>query len=301
MIQRLVVAFFAVFLAVPAYAQDKPVVGVVEMVDLAKTGQSDTFIAMLETAIVGSGKFRIIERSRLETLLKEQGLAQGGITRTNRPGQRGGFEGVDYLVYGTITSVSAVQKSDFFGSLANSVTGGGSNGDCQVTEVRMEADIRITDTSTGEIRYTKRISEVQESATVCSGGAQIDSSGLFRASADKIATGLVTTIFPIQVAAIQSDGTFILNYGEGAVQVGDYLMFYGEGMSIPDPSGGGMIKIDGEQIGAIQVTDVQSAFSRAVQVTSFASEPAVGAIARPTDKKVVKAMQKADRKRKKRK
>lgn len=107
----------------------------------------------------------------------------------------------------------------------------------------------------------------------------------------------MTTIFPIQVAAIQGDGTVILNYGAGAVQRGDFLMVFGETVEIPDPSGTGTIKIDGEQVGAIQVTDVQTSFSRAVQVTPFAVPLLVGTVARPVEPEVVKAMQKASKKR----
>ncbi|MCK0128173.1 CsgG/HfaB family protein [Erythrobacter sp. F6033] len=299
MFVRLVAAFVALFLVVPAAAQDKPIVGIAQMEDLAKTGQADNFVAMLETAIIGSGKFRIIERARLATLMKEQGLANGGVVTTNRPGQTGGFEGVDYLIYGTITSVSAVNKSDFGGSLLRGVLGGNRNRnqECYRTNVRMEADIRITDTNTGEVLFAKRISELQESATVCGGGQQIDSSALMRSAADNVATGLVTTLYPIQVAAVQGNGTVILNYGEGAVQRGDYLMVYGESTSIPDPSGNGMIEIDGEKMGALQISEVQTAFSRAIQVTAFSTPLGVGAIARPTDKDTVKAMQKSQRKR----
>lgn len=282
-----------------ALAQDnRPVVGIAQMEDLTGSNSADNFVAMIETAIIGSGKFRIIERSRLATLLEEQGLATGGLTTTNTPGQTGGFEGVDYLIYGTISSISAVKKSNFGASvLGGMFNGNRGNPQCTNTEVRMEADIRITDTNTGEVRYATSITEQQKGVTVCDGGSQIDSARLLRASADKIATGLVTTIFPIQVAAIQGDGTVILNFGEGALKRGDFLMIFGEGMEIPDPSGTGMIKIDGEQQGAIQVTDVQSAFSRAVQVTPFSVPLAVGAVARPVDPDTVKALQKAARKR----
>jgi hypothetical protein len=285
----------------PATAQDdaRPVVGIAQMEDLTGGGNADNFVAMIETAIIGSGKFRIIERARLSTLLEEQGLALGGTTTTNAPGQVGGFEGVDYLVYGTISSISATNRSDFGGSLLRGMLGGSNSNqqECYKTRVRMEADIRITDTETGEVRYAKRISEEQDSATVCGGGAQIDSSALLRSTADQIATGLVTAIFPIQVAAIQGDGTVILNFGEGAVRPGDFLMIYGEATEIPDPSGTGMIRIDGEQQGAIQVTDAQTGFSRAIQVTQFTVPLAVGAIARPVDEDVVKALQKAQRRR----
>ena len=298
---RMLLAILAAFaVAVPAGAQqnNKPIVGIAQMEDLTGAAQSDNFIAMIETAIIGSGKFRIIERARLATLLKEQGLGRSGMVTTNTKKKSGGFEGVDYLIYGTITSISAVNKSNMGDNMLRGLLGGSrtQQSECFNTRVRMEADIRITDTNTGEVRYATRISEEQESATVCGGGSQIDSASLLRASADSIATGLVTTIFPIQVAAIQGDGTVILNYGAGAVERGDFLMVYGETMEIPDPSGTGTIKIDGEKVGAIQITDVQTSFSRAVQVTPFAVPLSIGTVARPVDPSVVKEMSKPAKK-----
>ncbi len=302
---RLIAVFSVVLglvtgVSAPVFAQDnKPIVGIAQMEDLSGGGNSDNFVAMIETAVISSGKFRIIERARLATLMEEQGLSLSGTTTTNAPGQIGGFEGVDYLIYGTISSISATNRSDIGGSLLRGMLGGRNSQpqDCYKTRVRMEADIRITDTETGEVRYAARISEEQDSATVCGGGSQIDSSLLLRSSADQIATGLVTTIFPIQVAAVQGDGTVILNYGKGAVRRGEFLMIYGEATEIPDPSGTGMIKIDGEQQGAIQITDVQNAFSRAVPVSEFSVPLGVGAIARPVDDDAVKALQKAQRRR----
>lgn len=298
---RVMLAIFAVLgLVAPAAAQDnnKPVVGIAQMEDLTGAAQAENFIAMIETAIIGSGKFRIIERKRLATLLKEQGLGKSGMVTTNTKKKTGGFEGVDYLIYGTITSISAINRSNMGDNMLRGLLGGNRSqqSECYNTRVRMEADIRITDTNTGEVRYATRISQEQESASVCGGGTQIDSAGLLRASADSIATGLVTTIFPIQVAAIQGDGTVILNYGAGALEIGDFLMVYGEATEIPDPSGTGTIKIDGEKIGAIQVTDVQTAFSRAAQVTPFAVPLSVGTVARPVEPAVVKAMQKPPKK-----
>ncbi len=294
-----VLAAFAVAMPAAAQRNDKPTVGIAQMEDLTGAAQADNFVAMIETAIIGSGKFRIIERKRLATLLKEQGLGRSGMVTTNNKKKTGAFEGVDYLIYGTITSISAVNKSNMGDNVLRGLLGSNrtQQAECFNTRVRMEADIRITDTNTGEVRYATRISEEQESATVCGGGGQIDSAALLRGSADKIATGLVTTIFPIQVAAIQGDGTVILNYGAGAVERGDFLMIYGQTMDIPDPSGTGTIKIDGEKVGAIQITDVQTSFSRAVQVTPFAVPLSVGTVARPVDPSVVKEMTNSSKKR----
>ena len=143
----------------------------------------------------------------------------------------------------------------------------------------------------------RRSSRRQSPRTVAGGGSQIDAAALLRASADKIATGLVTAIFPIQIAAVQGDGSIILNFGEGALRQGDYLMVYGEASEIPDPSGTGMIKIDGQKLGAIQVTEVQSAFSRAVAVTEFANGIPIGAIARPVSDDDIDDLKRSKRRR----
>lgn len=285
-----------------AAAQDnRPVVGVVQMNDMASTGKAEEFSAMLETAIISSGKFRVIERGQLARLLEEQQRAGGGVITTNRPGVVGGFEGVDYLIYGSITGISAVDRQDVGAQL---LTGLLSNNNaraqpsCRSTRVRLEADIRITDTATGDVRYASRISEIQQSATVCGGGAQIDSNALLRSAAERIATGLSTAIYPIQIAANQSDGTLILNYGQGALNVGDYLAIYGPSTEIPDPSGSGrMISVDGSLIGLIRVSDVQASFSRANVVGEAGGPIVTGAIARPASEDIVSRYERPNRRR----
>lgn len=306
MIKKSLVSFL-IFLMFPSIVQaqdNRPVVGVVEMRDLASTKKAEEFSAMIETAIISSGKFRVIERSQLARLVQEQQRAAGKVVTSNRSGNIGGFEGVDYLIYGTITGISAVEKQDVGAQLLSGLlSNNNSNAQagCKATTVRLEADIRITDTATGDVRYASSISEIQQSATVCGGGAQIDSNALLRSAADKIATGLTTAIYPIQVAASQGDGSLILNYGQGAVSVGDYLAIYGPSTEIPDPSGSGrMIKIDGSQMGLIQISDVQANFSRAKIVGTPTGAIDVGAIARPaTDEIISQYGVKSKRKRRK--
>jgi Curli production assembly/transport component CsgG len=288
----------SLFTSAVALAQnERPAVGIVEMTDLANSGQADRFSTMIETAMVSSNRFRVIERQRMARLMEEQARGRGGVVTTNRPGRTGGFEGVDYLIYGTITSISAVDRADIGTSFLTGVLGGSQNQQqCRSTRVRMEADIRITDTNTGEVRYATRISEQQNSATVCSGGTQIDSGALLRAAADNIVTGLITAIYPIQVAQVMPDGTMLLNSGEGSLARGDYLFVYGPEMEIPNPAGGTM-RIDGERLGAIQVTDVQSAFSRAERVSAFTQDPPFGAVVRKAEPDDIEQLQRSQRRR----
>lgn len=298
-------AVFLCFLgaASSCFAQEgKPIVAIYQMDDLTNSGQADTFSTMIETSVAGSGKFRIVERERLNKLLNEQAKAKGGLVTTNQPDKIGGFEGADYLIYGTITAISVTKKSDLGSSLlSGALSGNRGGGNCSKAVVTMEADIKISDANSGEIRYVKRISEQQTSASVCGGDkANIDTGILLRAAADKIASGLVTSIYPIQIAAVQNDGIIILNYGEGTLKQDDYLSVYETGEPIIDPATGEIIAKNETLLGVIQVTDISGRISRAKAVSNIVSSIPIGSIAREASDADLKLVGKAKPKERKR-
>lgn len=271
---------FSIFLLLAisdqALAQSKrPIVAIYQIEDLTGNNLSPTFSAMLETAITGTNKFRVMERSSVDKLLREQGGANSGLLTTNKPGKVGGFEGADFLIYGTITAISAKQKSNFGASLLAS-----QGTTCVNIVASLEVDIKITDARTGEVRYATRITEVQKGETTCGGDGQINPASLLRGAADRVATGLVTTIYPIQIASVQPDGSFVLNYGAGAVAPGAIMTVFQKGEPITDPATGEVIGNDETPYGQIQITDVQPRFSKAVAISFFASVPPVGSTVR---------------------
>lgn len=282
-----------------ASAQDKPVVGIYQLDDFTNSGQAEAFSAMIETAISASGKFRVMERSRLNKLVAEQGKSKGGMVTSNKPGKVGGFEGVDYLVYGSITGLSMQQKADLGAALIGGMLGGNSSSNnCRSGEVTLSADIKITDAATGEVRYVTRINEKQKAGTACGNAdAQIDATGLLRSAADNVATGLVTAIYPIQIAAVQPDGVIVLNYGEGALSVGRYLTIFQAGDKIVDPATGEVIGSNEFALGVVQVTDVLARLSKAAPVGTFSAAPTVGAIARDASADEIKKAKKSPKKR----
>lgn len=284
-----------------AKAEDKPIVGIYQLDDFTNSGHAEAFSAMIETAVSASGKFRVMERSRLNKLIAEQGKAKGGVVTTNTPGNVGGFEGVDYLVYGSITGLSMQQKSDIGAALIGGMLGGGrgsSSGNCRSGEVTLSADIKITDAKTGEVRYVTRINEKQKAGTACgSSDAQIDATGLLRSAADNVATGLVTSIYPIQVAAVQPDGVIVLNYGEGALKVGAFLTIFQSGNDILDPATGDVIGSNEFELGVVQITDVLARLSKAAPVSTFSVTPTVGAIARTSSLEEIRRAKKVSKKR----
>jgi hypothetical protein len=147
--------------------------------------------------------------------------------------------------------------------------------------VTISVDIKITDAGSGEVKYVTRINDTQKSTTACGANGQIDAGALLRSAAEKVATGLVTAIYPIQIAAVQSDGTIVLNYGEGTLQSGEVLGVYAKGNAIIDPATGEAIGNDEQKLGFIRVVDVTGRISRAVAYVPFTASPPVGSIARP--------------------
>lgn len=276
-----------------ASAQSRqPIVAVAHIDDLANSGQSAALTAMILSAVAGTSKFRVMEREQLGNLVTEQGLAKKGMVTSRNGGKIGGFEGVDYLIYGSITTFSASKKTDLGSTfLLGALSGKNSNSaTCYRGSVTLSLDIKITDGESGQIRYVKRLDEVQSAGTICGEGVpEANASVLLRSAADKVATGLVTAVYPIKVADVQEDGTITLNYGEGAVKVGDTLAVFEPGKVVLDPDTGQPMGSSEIRLGLIQITDVQTRMSKARPVAGFAAPPQVKAIARPASQDDINA------------
>jgi curli biogenesis system outer membrane secretion channel CsgG len=258
-----------------------PVVALRRLEDFANTGQGPAFSRMLQTAIVSTAKFRVMDRSFASALMEQRDAASGLVT-TNRPGRSGGFEGADFLIEATITTASAGRRADLGSTfVANLIGGRNSNVRCSRMAASIAVDIQILDAATNEARYASRINQTGQSAASCTGDDNVDVAAMLRLAADRIAASLVTTIYPIQIMALQPDGSILLNYGEGTLTAGAIMSVYGPSTAVPDPGTGRMIMVDGMRLGDIRVTEVQARFSRAVATGPMSAPLAVGAIVRP--------------------
>lgn len=270
--------------AAMAQAKGQPTVAVAQIDDIAGSGQSKTLTQMLLTAIAATQKFRVMERGQLDVMAQEQQRGKNGLVRTKNGGRVGGFNSADYLIYGTITTLSATKKSNFGASIGRSLLSGSNSNpqECYSGEVTLSLDIRITDGATSQIRYVKRIDEKQKAGTICGEGVpQVNATELFRAAADKVATGLVTAVYPIKVANVQPDGSMTLNYGEGTVKLGDYVSVFRGGEAIIDPDTGRSLGSSEVLLGIGQVTDVQNGFSKLKPVAGFSTPAQTRDIVRP--------------------
>jgi curli biogenesis system outer membrane secretion channel CsgG len=300
----LVAAIAASLLGSAAFSQTspsvhKPIVSIDDIQDLANTGQAAVLREMIETTVVNTGKFRIMERGQqgMGVLVNEQNLAKQGMVTSNTPGKVGGFEGVDYKVYGTITTAGASNSRDvgastamqaggqfmrslgggLFGAMGNTMT---ANSNCNQSSASLAVDIRITDASTGELKYAKHVTQTDRGGTVCGGQSQVDLSGLMRAAAQRVSMGLVTMSYPVKVIDVDDDGKILLNYGEGLLSPGDVFAVFQEGKEIIDPDTGAVLGHKEALLGLVQVSEVTPKYSKATPMTPFASQPLAGSVAR---------------------
>ena len=277
-----ILATVLVLAASPAFAQGhKATVAVYQMDDVAHTGQGPTFTQMLQTAIAQTNKFSVLERTQISNLVGEQARARAGLVTSNTPDKVGGFEGADYLIYGSITSASVVTKN-LFGMRAQPDPRYPTV--CLDAFVTLGVDIKITDSRSGEVRYTSSINSTEKAGTACVGGTRYDLTNSLRNAANKVAYSLVTTVYPIQVASVQPDWVLVLNYGEGTIQAGNVYGVYSKGESFVDPATGEKLGNNEERLGYVQVTAVQGRISRATPLGLFAQPPSIGAIVRPASK-----------------
>lgn len=279
--------------ALTVSAQNKVIIAVGEIRDNVGNANPANFQTMLETLLIQTNKFDVIERSRLDEVLSERGLSMAGIAG----GQEGigGIEGVDYLIYGAITKLGKSEKQS---NLA--IIGINRNNKNYVAAV----DLRIVDVSTGKMVLADTVDVSTKSGgsftvvglqgygAIGTSGSEGDPlSDVQRLAAVELAGVITTTINPIKVANVGSDGTIILNYGESVLLDEEFLKLYRIGEGFTDPDTGEVLGAEEVEIGAVQVHDPLAKYSKTKLV--LGETPQVGDIARKLNEDDAKAVEKA--------
>lgn len=267
--------------------QGRAAVAVQVFEDQANSGQATAFREMVETAVTQTNRFHLITRNT--TGIDRERRGQRGGRLTNRAGSAT-TEGAQYIVTGTITVASVENRQDILGTVwrqtaERAVTGANSGtvNDCRRVRVTLSMDVRIQDVRTGENRQATSIDERLDSAVECSGvgGGQVNLGNLLRNAARRVSHVLVTSIYPMQIAAVQADGTIILNYGDPFLTTGMVLNMYGPATQVPNPSTGEVMTIDGQILGQIRIIEATQTYARAQPVRRLAMQPQVGGVVRP--------------------
>ncbi|MYD97899.1 MAG: hypothetical protein F4X98_11015 [Gammaproteobacteria bacterium] len=230
--------------------------------------KAENFQNMLETQLTKINRFKIMERNRVDEVLSEQGLQEAFSTTGAVPN----IEGVDYIVYGSITRMGTTERNVRTGGFAS-----------VKTMAEFGVDLKLVDAHTGEIRRAENVDLSLETGRGVRTGSFSSSnedasplSTLQRAVARRVAAVITESIFPVKVVAIEN-GEVYLNYGDAMFQQGDRLTVYREGRSFVDPDTGLSLGSARTELGTLTVTATTDRFSTAT--VSSGEEPEVGDLA----------------------
>jgi curli biogenesis system outer membrane secretion channel CsgG len=232
------------------------------------------FIDMLTTALVKTQKFDVIERDRMEAILQEQGMGDFGLTD--------GYSnlhltGLDYVVIGAITQYGVTEEVAGFGGFGTAKK-----------KANMSVDVRVLDVENGTTAIAESVGVVADGSrgfAIEGVGARVKDDAaqllgnVMRTAARDITFLVVSSVYPIRIAARAASGEIILNYGDGLLADGDTLHVYSEGETFTDPTTGEVLGSEEELVARITVTSAESRFSKA-QLLSEYSPVEAGMIAK---------------------
>ena len=276
------IVIFSLILSGKVFAADLPVIGITEItsgVDVRnyreyKNSKAGNFQTMLETQMVKVGRFKIMERNRLDEVLSEQGL-QGEFSDAGTVMNVGA---VDYLVYGSITKFGTKKKEIATKSFATVKV---------IAEFGI--DLKVVDATTGEIRRAETIDvSVETGSGMATKGVQTGDSladplsDVQRKAAKQVAAAISESIFPIEVITFREDSNqsccAYLNYGSALLSLGDRLKVVTLGEALIDETTGLDLGSTEKTVGVVEVTEALEKFSKAKIVSG--ETPAKGQIAR---------------------
>jgi curli biogenesis system outer membrane secretion channel CsgG len=122
---------------------------------------------MLTNELAGTGKFKMVERQKLDAVLEEQDLADSGRINKKTGAKIGKLTGAQYLVVATLSAFENDVKGTGGGVSFRGISVGGKKEDAY-----MAVDLRVIDTTTGEVEFTRTVE-----ARASSGGLSV---GLYR-------------------------------------------------------------------------------------------------------------------------
>ena len=228
-------------------------------------GMSD----MLTTALVKSGEFSVFEREQLDKVIAEQNLGQSGrVTQETAPAI-GKLLGVTAIVYGTVSE---------FGYLASETGGaiGGIGAGFSKTTARVSIDVRMIDTTTGEIILADTASDEksQLGLKLRTEDLSFDHEGKFdetlvgkatRKAIDELVEKITKTLesVPWSGRVVKAEATRIyLNAGMTAgIQSGMTFNVYRRGEELVDPATGLSLGAEEELVGSVAASEVKEKYS----------------------------------------
>ncbi|MCX7894896.1 MAG: hypothetical protein N2447_02935 [Thermoanaerobaculum sp.] len=277
--KKFLAVFFALLWAGPL-AAEKPRVAVLEFghkaLEARWTNAGEAAQDMFITELVKSGKFTVIDRERLDAIMRERNLSLAGDIDPRTAIQAGKLLGVEYILFGHVT--------EFGEETAGAQVGWGLGVDVKRKKFVAALDARLVSTTTGEIVWADKARKEESNVKVFvmgSGGGVTDRRMFDKVLlpcveelAKKLVTANLATSATVvgrvsgKIARVDAGKIFINLGSEHGVKEGDTFDVFKTGAVIRDPDTGEVLGAEEEKIGTIRVIAVKGAkYSECVVVS----------------------------------
>lgn len=253
----------------------------------------DNLTALLESALVDTGRFVLVERAKLGNVLLEQDLQSSGrAAKTKEVAQKGFIRSARYIAAGVVSEVTENQSGTDGGIRIKGVRLGGGKSEAQITVI-----VKLIDSTTGEIVAKERVvgkaSNTGLRVGVDVGVVDTELGGFKKTPLGQAAQDCINQAaafiakkmetFPFEGSVIKTaeNGQVIVNRGsQFGMEAGQALLMVTEGTTLTDPDTGEILgKEEGKTIGKLKVAKVLEKMSYC-DVTEGEAKPANGTVVR---------------------
>jgi curli biogenesis system outer membrane secretion channel CsgG len=239
---------------------------------------------ILVDRLLASGRYHVVERQELGSILQEHKFQQGGATRPQGKVATGRIRNCQYLIKGAVTDFGHVSTSTGAVTAWNWDIFGGSN------KAVMGIVLYVVDVESGEIIASENIEESVSARDlqvksayegISFGGSVFYQTPLGRATKKvveraiaRITSAIASQPWEPQIALVQEDGSVILNGGrDRGVKNGAEFEVFDAGKAILDPATGDAIgQSPGRSVGRLIVHEVKERYSTATIAVGRAAD-----------------------------
>jgi curli biogenesis system outer membrane secretion channel CsgG len=155
--RKIVLLATSLLLCVSSAFAAKPVLAVAEFRNDTSAGwwsgsTGNDLAGMLSNELAGTEKFKMVERHNLGSVLDEQDLAASGRVSKSTGAKLGKLTGAQYVVIATVTSFENNVSGGGGGLSFHGIGVGGKH-----EEAYIAVDLRVVDTTTGEVEFTRTV------------------------------------------------------------------------------------------------------------------------------------------------
>jgi nucleotide-binding universal stress UspA family protein len=209
----------------------------------------------LVTAFTQSGRFRVLDRANLDAIDQEQSVVASGSVAPEELARLGQRKGADLLLVGTIEDFSiGDSQREFYGAKFSGY------------EPRIRVRYRLIDTTSSEILWADLFDWNQSEASIREVARQLKiddrnhperlADELYPVIARAMAGAATDVLYPVQIIKVQGETVF-LSQGQGRLEQDASMQVYRPAGEMKDPDTGLTIKLEGNALATLTVTDVR--------------------------------------------